>query len=74
MLQDTAIDELVPSWLVMAPGLLGRHLETLWFTTSMSALISLGRQRVLDLSRTVQSRRLMWTRFGERRRLMVAVG
>ncbi|THW01264.1 hypothetical protein D6D20_09754 [Aureobasidium pullulans] len=38
----------------------------------MSPRISLEYQRVLELFRTVQGRRLLWTRFGKRRRLMVA--
>ncbi|CAD0015952.1 unnamed protein product [Aureobasidium pullulans] len=36
----------------------------------MSPRISLEYQRVLELFRTVQGRRLLWTRFGKRRRLM----
>lgn len=73
MLQDTAIDEMVPGGLVMAQGLVGGIWKTVWFTTSMSPRISLEYQRVLELFRTVQGRRLLWTRFGKRRRLMVAV-
>lgn len=73
MLQDTAIDEMVPGGLVVAQGLVGGIWKTVWFTTSMSPRISLEYQRVLELFRTVQGRRLLWTRFGKRRRLMVAV-